>query len=381
VTGQGPDLLACVADFARHHVAPAAANWSLGATPGPALFIDAADLGLTRLQLSRADGGLGASFARKAEVFQILAGAAFGFAMSLVNTHNVAWHLCHTARPDQRDTHLPGLLSGHVSACTALTEPGTGSDVAAITTRATEADDGWVLTGEKTWIVNGRHAGLSIVFAQTGAAGDAAGIGAFLVDLTADGVTRYALDSGFSQASMGTGGFTLHDVTVPKSALLIPPGRAFKSILIEINGARAYVAAMCNGLMRAALDQATAYGHKRQSFGQPLDTYASWRAPLEAAHFALSISQDITAKAVALVDGGQDAQLAAAEAKVAAVDTCQRHLPALLHAMGATGLSPDYCFARHIAAAQIAGFTDGTTSLLKRRIARLKDAPPKDNKD
>lgn len=136
-------------------------------------------------------------------------GADFGFAMSLVNTHNIALRLCKIAPDILRDRYVPALLRGEMTACAALTGLGTGSDFSAITTTATPTMNGWLLNGEKTWIINGRHAGLSIVYAQCKAVGDSYGIGAFLVDLNTQGVTRYAIDAGFSQANMGTGGFVL----------------------------------------------------------------------------------------------------------------------------------------------------------------------------
>ena len=376
-----PAFLSQVQAFAKDVITPAAAGWSLGETPAPAIFDQAASLGLTGLELPVAQGGRGAGFALKCLACAALAAADFGFAMSAINSHNVALRLSLSAPAALRDAHLPGILSGRVSACTALTEPGAGSDFAAIRTTARKQGQGWVLNGEKTWIVNGRHAGLAIVFAQCAEIGDARGIGGFLVDLTRPGVTRHAIDSGFAQTSMGTGGFTLHAVAVPDDALLLPPGSAFKTILGEINGARTYVAAMCNAMLRTALDDVLIYGAQRNSFGKPLIDHDSWRAPLDAADIALTASVAVTETAIRQIQTGQDAQLAAARAKIGAVETCQQHLPALLHAMGAEGLRPTRCFTRHLAAAQIAGLTDGATGLLRDRVARLTRTQPRQKEE
>lgn len=365
------DFLKQVAAYAAETIMPAAAGWSMGESPTAADFEQAAALGFLGMQVPQTQGGLGLSFTERTQACALLAGADFGFAMSLVNTHNVALRLCEIAPDALRDRYLPELLNGSVSACTALTEPGTGSDFAAVTTTAQQTVDGWLLNGEKTWIINGRHAGLTILYAQCGAIGDANSIGAFLVDLNAPGVTRYAIDAGFAQTSMGTGGFTLKDVAVPSDALLIAPGTAFKAILTEINGARTYVAAMSNGMMARALRDVAAYGASRLSFGKPLSAISSWQAALVAAETALKTSETLTAKAIALVDEGEDAQLAAAQAKIMAVTSAQTYLPELLHLMGAEGLRPEHPFSRHIAAAQIAGFTDGATNILKDRVARL----------
>ncbi|MDU8912301.1 acyl-CoA dehydrogenase family protein [Aestuariicoccus sp. MJ-SS9] len=363
------DFLDRVDAFARGPVARAAPGWSMGQTPDPGLIRDAAAIGLTGITTPTAFGGKGQGFATLAEACETLAAVEFGFAMSLVNTQNVGLRLCLSASDAVRDMYLPRLLSGEISACTALTEPGVGTDFAAVTTRATEADGTWRIRGEKTWIINGRHAGLAMVFAQCGADRDATGIGGFLVDLNQPGVRRYPIDSGFAQTSMGTGGFVLEDAVA--AGLLLPPGGAFKSILTEINAARCYVAAMCNGLLGEAIAQAAAYGAQRESFGKPLDQHAAWRQPLGAAATDLAASRALTGRAVSQIATGQDAQLSAAKAKIAATETAQRHIPQMLHAMGAAGLRPEYCFTRHLAAAHIAGFTDGATGILRDRVARL----------
>jgi alkylation response protein AidB-like acyl-CoA dehydrogenase len=365
-------FVARVRAFAQDPMAHAASGWSMGDHLDRSLFREAASIGLTGITIPREYGGLGHGFATLVAACETLAAVDFGFAMSLVNTHNVGLRLCISAGEATRDSYLPRLLSGEISACTALTEPAVGSDFAAIATRATETPGGWRITGEKTWIVNGRHAGLAVVFAQCSDAGRADGIGGFLVDLDRPGVTRYPIDSGFAQTSMGTGGFVLEDVTA--EALLLPPGGAFKSILTEINAARTYVAAMCNAMLGAATAQVADYGATRRSFGIPLADHAGWRHPLGAAETDLAASRALTARAVDLIVAGADTQLAAAEAKIAAVEAAQRHIPQMLHAMGATGLRPEYCFTRHLAAAQVAGFTDGATSILRDRVARLTRA-------
>ncbi len=357
--------------FAEQVILPAASDWSMGARPDDAIYERAAQVGILGMQVPQAFGGFGLDFTTRAAACRILAGADFGFAMSLVNTHNIALRLSEIAPDVLCQRYIPGLLSGKMSACAALTEPGTGSDFAAVTTKATQTQTGWVLNGEKTWIINARHAGLSIVYAQCGTIGDANGIGAFLVDLNAPGVRRYAIDSSFAQTSMGTGGFVFENVELTQDAWLIAPGTAFKAILTEINGARTYVAAMCNGLLARAIHDAAAYGAHRQSFGKPLNAIPSWQAGLSAAKDALDASEATTAQATELVNAGQDAQLLAAQAKIDAVTAAQKHLPELLQLMGAEGLRPEHVFCRHIAAAQSAGFTDGATNILKDRVDRL----------
>jgi alkylation response protein AidB-like acyl-CoA dehydrogenase len=369
------DLLAQIATFAAKDVAPAAPAWAMGDAPDAAIFAKAAAIGLFGLETPENLGGSGWGFGPKAQAAETLAGADFGFAMSVINTQNVAVRLALSAPAQVRDRYLPGILAGRITACTALTEPGTGSDFAAVVTRARRSTDGWVLDGEKAWIINGRHAGLAMVFAQCAEGGGAGGIGGFLVDLSAPGVKRHPIDSGFSQTSIGTGGFVLDGVALPDDHLLLPHGGAFKAIMAEINGARAYVAAMCCGMLAAALVDATAYGAQRRTFGKPLAAHQAWRLKLAQAQTDLAAARALTAQAGRAIDAGGDAQLLAAQAKIHAISTCQRHVPILLHAVGAEGLRPAHCFTRHLAAVQMAALTDGSTDMLLERVARLTGAP------
>jgi alkylation response protein AidB-like acyl-CoA dehydrogenase len=370
------DLLQAIAVFASRTVATAAADWSVGAAPDPALMVRAAELGLTALQVPTAHGGLGLDYAVKVRACEILAAADFGFAMSVVNTHNVAANLARLAPPDVAARFLPPLVDGRSTACTALTEPGAGSDVAAMTTTAVRDGDDWIITGEKTWIVNARHADLAIVYAQCGQRGDHAGIGAFLVDLTVPQCRRYPIDSPFSQTSIGTGGFVLDQCRVPATQLMLPPGTALKSILKEINGARIYVAAMCCGMVAEALAIVQDYGQARMTFGRPLVQHQAWRHTIADVTADLAAARTLVAEAVRAFAADTDAELSAAAAKLHAVTMSQRHLPALLHAMGAEGLKANYPFARHIAASHIAALTDGSSNMLRERLSRRVAASP-----
>jgi len=235
---------------------------------------------------------------------------------------------------------------------------------------------GWVLDGEKTWITNARNAALAIVYAQCGEVGDRSGIGAFLVDLTAPGCRRYAISSAFAQSSTGTGGFTLSGYELTDEHLLVEPGQAFTSIMLEINGARTYVAAMCCGMLDSALSLCTTYGAQRHSFGRPLAAHQAWRLPLAQAETDLAAARSLVQSATNCITSGEDAQLLSAQAKIYAVSTCQKHLPVLLHAMGAEGLRQEYPYARHLGAAQIAALVDGSTEMLLERVSRLARPVP-----
>lgn len=347
------------------------ASWSLGNSPSASLYRHAGEIGLTGIEIPSEHGGLSFGYKTKLQACADLAAQDFGFAMSVINSHNVALRLCKSAPSSVTQRYLPALLAGESKSCTALTEPGTGSDVAAIQTRAKREGNHWVIDGHKSWIVNARCADTAVVFAQTKAVGKPDGIAAFLVDLNLPGAERYPIDSGISQISMGTGGFRLNDVVVDDECLLLDAGTAFKSILDEINGARVYVAAMCDAMVGKALQQVDEYGARRYTFSKALKSHSSWNQILDDARRDLLNSKALTAHGCEQVDSQQDAQISAIRAKINSVENAQHHLPRLLHAMGAEGLRPEYCFTRHLGAVQLAGLTDGATNMLKDRLETL----------
>ena len=152
--------------------------------------------------------------------------------------------------------------------------------------------------------------------------------------------------------------------------MLYPPGQAFKNALNSINGARAYVAAMCCGMVGESLRVASAYGLRRETFGKSLHEHQGWRWSLADIAIDLDAARLLVDAAARQIDAGQDAQGTAARAKIFATRMAQKHIAALLHAMGAEGLRDEYPLMRHIAAAQLAGLVDGSTEMLLERVAK-----------
>lgn len=339
-------------------------------SPDPGLIPAAAALGLTAMQVPPALGGHGLPFSARAAAAEALGAACYGAAMSVINSHNCALRLARLAPPETAERLVPGLVDGSLVGCTAMTEPGAGSDFAAIETRAEKDGDGWRLTGRKAWISNARLADVAVVSAQTGAPGDAKGVAGFLVETARTGVE--ALPDGMGALfAMGLGGFALDGYAAPAEALLLPPGAGFRKAMEEINAARTHVAAMACGMLRGALDAAHAHGARRETFGRPLAGHQGWRwipARAEADLFAARLA---TAEAARRIDAGADAQFAAASAKLVATEAAARHVPALVHALGAEGLAPDSPLSRHLVGVRAARLADGSTEMLLERIGRL----------
>lgn len=363
------------ARWVAERVVPEAGRWERErAFPSDAL-VGAAELGLTRLRVPPALGGLGMSFACKARIAEVLAAGDFGLAMSVVNSQNVAEDLAHWAAGPVARRWVGAIGTGARVGCTALTEPGAGSDFAAIQTTAVRTGDGWRLDGCKAWITNARVADVVIVFAQTQPGMGAAGIAGFVVDASRVGFARDDERPTGAPYSMGTAGFRLDGYVAHDEELLHPPGTGFKRALQSINGARVYVGAMCCGMVAASLRCVAEQGARRQTFGKALREHQAWRFMLAEATVDLQAARLMVADAAQAIDAGADVQARAAKAKVFATRMAERHVPALGHAMGAEGLRDRHPFLRHVVGAQVATLVDGSTEMLLERIARRLDDP------
>jgi len=357
--------------FAREVLAPQIPAWERERRIGREVFEQVADIGLTRVELPVAWGGLGLPFSAKVRMSEILAAVDFGFTMSVINTGNVANKLAREAAPDVARRYVADIIHGRRFGSVALTEPGAGSDFSAITTTATRSADGWRIDGAKAWITNTAISDVIVMYAQTEAGSGARGIAGFLIDGQRAGFIREPAFAMAGQHTLGTGGFRLDGYIARDDEMLQPPGKAFKAALASINGARTYIAAMSCGMVGEALRIASDYGERRHSFGVPLAEHQGWRWRLAEAGSELAACRMMVNHAAGLLDAGQDAMLIAAQAKLLATRMADRQLPLLMQAMGAEGLREEYPFGRHLIGARLANFVDGSTEMLLERISAV----------
>ena len=200
------ELLDRAARFACDVVAPNAAQWERERRMGREAFAQAAALGLTSIEVPREHGGQGQPFSVKNRFCEILAAADYAFAFSLVNTQNVANKIAREASPAVVARYVPDLIAGRIVGCTALTEPGMGSDFGSIQMRATRVAGGWRLDGRKAWITNAAQADVSVMYAQTEPGSGAKGIAGFVIDAHRAGFVREPAFGLAGQHAIGTGG-------------------------------------------------------------------------------------------------------------------------------------------------------------------------------
>ncbi len=362
-------LLEAACAFSRREVAPNAARWERERAYPRDTIRAAAALGLARIQVPAAHGGLDLRFRAKLRVVEEIARDDFGFAFALVNTHNAASRLARDGNDSQRARYLEGLLRGELIGAVSLTEPGAGSDFAAIRTRAARVAGGWRLNGEKAWLTNGAVVDMVVVYAQTDPAAGAKGIAAFVVDARRRGFERGAPYALAGAHAIGAAGFRLDDYFAAEDELFYAAGTGFKNALASITGARIYVAAMCCGMVEEALGLALARARARSTFGRALIERQGLRWMLADAATDLEAARLLTYRATRLLETGEDAVLAAAHAKKFATRMAEQRLPQCMQVFGADGLMQAYPLGRHLAAARAAHYADGTTEIQNERIA------------
>jgi alkylation response protein AidB-like acyl-CoA dehydrogenase len=362
-------LLQAARDFSRREVAPNAARWERERAYPREAIRAAAALGLTRIQIPAALGGLDLRYRAKLRIVEEIARDDFAFAFALVNTHNAASRLARDGTDGQRARYLEGLLHGELIGAVALTEPSAGSDFGAIRTRAERVAGGWLLNGEKAWLTNGAAVDVVVVYAQTDPAAGSKGIAAFVVDAKRKGFERGAAYAMSGAHAIGAAGFRLVDYFAADDDLFYGPGAAFKTALASITGARIYVAAMCCGMVEEALSLALERAQERRTFGEPLIKRQGLRWMLADVATDFEAARLLTYRATRLFEAGADAVLAAAHAKKFAARMAERRLPQCMQVFGAEGLIEAHPFGRHLAAARVAHYADGTTEIQNERIA------------
>lgn len=358
------------AAFAREVVAPNAARWEQERRLPREAIEQAAEAGLCALLAPPEIGGAGLGVSAMARVMEELAGACFAFTFTLVVHNNLVGNIARNGTKAQIERYVSDMSHARRLGAFLLTEPGAGSDAAALATTAKRDGKGWVIDGEKAWVTSGAVADVLSVYAQTDAEAGSRGIACFLIDAETKGVARtppYALMGGHA---MGVGGFEFSGCHVGDEAVLIAPGAAFKAALAGIDIGRIMIAAMCCGMLRDGLDTAVAYASKRRAFGRATSEFQGVQWLLAEAATSLEASRLLTYEAARAFDAGTGAGLASAHAKKFASHAAADGLSGCMSAMGAAGARAEVPLGRHLANAKLAQFMDGTSEIQNVVIAR-----------
>ncbi|MDX6449429.1 MAG: hypothetical protein QOD08_1892 [Gaiellaceae bacterium] len=270
---------------------------------------------------------------------------------------------------EQRSAWLPSLASGEALGCYALTEPGCGSDAAALATRAERDGDGWALTGSKVFITLGSWASVAIVFARTGGEGPR-GITAFLVPTDAAGFEAHPMKGKLGLRAQDTAELSLDGVRVPDSARLGDEGEGFKVAMSALDNGRISLAAGCVGIAQGCLDASVEYAKQREAFKRPIAGFQLVQELLAEMHVDAEAARLLTWRAAALADAGKAYTTEASVAKWFASEASVRAANAAVQVLGGYGYVDDYPVAKYLRDARVTTLYEGTSQIQKLIVGR-----------
>lgn len=350
--------------FAQEEVLPIAAEIDENHRYPSELIPKMGALGFMGVAVPPELGGAGLSNVAYCLVIEELA-AACGSTSIIASAHNslCLWPITEYGTETQKKQYVPELASGKAVGCFSLSEPGTGSDAAALTCSYKKDGDNFIVNGAKNWITNGPEAKTVVLFATGDTAKGHKGVSAFVHYLDLKGVTRGKREDKLGICASPTCGLTYDNVVLGKDNLLGAEGQGFKIAMNTLNGGRLGVAAQAIGIARAALRDALAYSKERKTFGKPICEHQSVQNYLADMVTKIDAARYLTLAAAKLKDEGKDYVRQASMAKLYASEAAMECGNKGVQIHGGYGYVRDYPAERHLRDAKITEIYEGTSEI------------------
>lgn len=356
--------------FGQEHIAPFARTWEVEGTIPKALWPRVAELGLGGIYVSEEFGGSGLSRLDATLVFEALAMACPSVG-SFLSIHNMCGGMIDGfASREVKEKWLPPLCRMEKVFSYCLTEPGSGSDAAALRTRAERSNEGYRLNGTKAFISGGGYSDVYLTMVRTGDDGPK-GISALLIEAGSAGLSFGALESKMGWRAQPTAQVQFDDCKVPACNLVGGEGRGFSYAMAGLDGGRLNIAASALGGAQAALDAALAYTGERKAFGQPLDHFQALQFKLADMEVKLQAARVFLRQAAWKLDHAlPDASKFCAMAKVFVTDAAFEVANDALQLHGGYGYLSDYGIEKIVRDLRVHQILEGTNEIMRVIIAR-----------
>ncbi|HWP60681.1 MAG TPA: acyl-CoA dehydrogenase family protein [Candidatus Acidoferrales bacterium] len=360
-----------IREFALAEIAPGAAERDESARFPEELVPKMAGLGLFGIMVAEDYGGAGYDTLSAAIVIEELARVDAAVALS-VSAHNAlcAAHIAARGSEAQKRKFLVPLARGEKLGGWGLTEPGSGSDAAALQSRATACEDGWRISGEKQFVTNGSRADIYVVMASTDPARGKSGISAFIVERGAEGLVAGPAMKKLGVRASDTASLHFDGVRVAKENLLGELHEGFKDALRILAGARIGMAALAVGIAQGALDEAVRYAKARQQFGKPIAEFEAVQWMLADTATEIEAARLLVYRAARLKDLGRPFRQAASEAKLYAAEVAVRAASKAVQIHGGYGYIKGSPVERCFRDAKICEIGEGTSEVQRMVIAK-----------
>lgn len=360
-----------VRDFAEKEIRPHAREWDKRQTLPDSLFQRLGEMGLLGVMIDPEHGGAGLGYLANSVIMEEIARQDGSVALTLA-AHNglCVAHMRQAANDEQKKRYFPKLATGEMIGSWGLTEPGSGSDAAAMTTRATPDGDGWRLSGQKQFITNGSRAAIFVITAVTDPQAGPKGISAFLVERGAKGFTVGAKEDKLGMRASDTVSLTFDETPVKQADLCGKLGQGYIDAMKVLERGRVGIGALSVGLARGALEESIAYAKQREAFGKPI-------ADLQAIQFMLAdMATEIEAArllvrdAAIVLDEGASDRVKSSVCKLFASEIATRACLNAIQIHGGYGYTTEVPVERYMRDAKLCEIGEGSSQIQRVIIAR-----------
>lgn len=357
--------------FATERVAPHAQEWDRKEGFPDEMIRALGDQGFMGIMVPEEYGGSGGDHMAFGVILEELARRDGGLALA-VEAHNglCCAHLMHGANDEQKRRFLPALARGEQIGSWCLTEPGSGTDAAAMSTRAVRDGDHWIIDGSKQFITNGSRAGVFIVMANTDPGKGPKGITAFAVEADAPGLHIGPREEKLGMRSSDTVPLRFENMRVPDANRLGGVNEGFKTVKKVLEAGRIMVSAISLGLARGAIEDSVKYAGERAAFGKAILEFQLIQAKIADMASGLEAARLLVWRAATMHDAGRSTAYEAPVAKVFASEMATRVCMEAIQVHGGYGYLRDYNVERHMRDAKLCEIGEGTSEILRVLIAR-----------
>lgn len=368
------DLIALqdtVRDFAANEIRPHARDWDRDQHLPDEVIAKMAEIGLLGVLTETEYGGAGLGYLANSIVMEEVARQCGATALFLAAHNGLATsHIRLAANPEQKKKYLPRLATGEIIGSWGLTEPGCGSDAAAMSTRAVKDGDGWRITGHKQFITNGTRASIFVVTAITDQAAGPRGISAFLVEKDAPGFSVGHKEDKMGMRASDTVTLNFESVYVGPETLCGKLGQGYTDALKVLERGRVGIGALSVGLARGALEEAVAYGKERKSFGKPLVDHQAIAFMLADMATEVDAARLLVRDAAITLDGGRSDRIKSSVAKMFASEIATKACLNAIQICGGYGYTKDLPVERYMRDAKLCEIGEGSSQIQRIIIAR-----------
>lgn len=363
------DIIDMATKFAAREIAPYVEQDEANSFFRKELFPKAGEAGLLGITAPVEFGGSGLGMSEYVLALEQLAYVSSGYATSISVTSLPQSIIAAAGTAAQKEKYIPSLVSGEKIGCFCLTEPSSGSDAGSLRTTAVKKGGFYVLNGVKQFITNGMQADVFLVMARTGGPG-AKGVSAFIVERNFPGIKGGKLEKKMGMRVSPTQEIIFENLQVPEENRVGPEGEGFKCALSALDGGRLSIAAIANGISRAALDKAITYAKEREQFGKSLMEFQGVSFLLADMATELEASRLMVAKAAFLKDSGQEFKHQASMAKLKSTEACMKITTDAVQILGGYGYMEEFTVERYMREAKMLQIVEGTSQIQRVVISR-----------